>query len=242
MPCACSSCQQHARTLGATQSLTTTAAIHKAYRAAAKLWHPDRFESSQVKRLEAEERFKRIQVAYRELCEHHQHPQRPARPAESVTPSQPRRRIPAIFFGDNAPGCFSAPNFSAEVQKWIAATRLDSTERPIAFIDLFQGRSPITRHILLTDHKMYIRDATDILHVIWYSDIGDITLTDLRADKEQRAWQKLADAIAGPTPHHSLRIAHLNGKLFRELIDHPDDRIKKVIYNFLRQMKSETQA
>jgi hypothetical protein len=242
MPCACSSCQLHARMLGAECSLSTKGAIHKAYRAAAKLWHPDRFENNQVKRLEAEERFKRIQIAYRELCEHHEHPQRAPRTAEPVSPAQQRRRIPTIFFGDNAAGCFSAPNFPVEVQKWIAATRLDSTEKPIAFINLFQGRSRITRYILLTDHKMYIRDATDILHVIWYSDLGEITLTDLHSGKSLGAWQKLAQAIAGPSRRYTLRITKLNGDPFRELIEQPDDRVKKVIYNFLRQMRSETQA
>jgi hypothetical protein len=242
MPCACTTCRLHARTLGAAQLLTTKSAIHKAYRAAAKLWHPDRYENNQRQRLEAEERFKRIQIAYRELCEHHEHPQRAARTAEPVVPAQQRRRIPTIFFGDTAPGCFSAPNFPGEVQKWIAATRLDSTEKPIAFINLFQGRSRITRYILLTDHKMYIRDATDILHVIWYSDLGEIMLTDLHSGKSLGAWQKLAQAIAGPSRHCSLRITKVNGDLFRELIEQPDDRIKKVVYNFLRQMRSETQA
>jgi len=41
-----------------------------AYRAAAKRWHPDRFESDPARRTEAEERFKRVQVAFRELAEH----------------------------------------------------------------------------------------------------------------------------------------------------------------------------
>jgi hypothetical protein len=238
MPCACSSCQLHARTLGAAHSLATKAAIHKAYRAAAKLWHPDRFENNQVRRLEAEERFKRIQIAYTELCEHHEHPVRIARESEFATPVQ-RRRIPTIFFGDTVPGCFAAPHFPAEVQKWIEATRLDNTEKAVGFVGLFQGG---LRYILLTDHKMYIREATDILHVIWYSDIGEITLTDLRAENDLKAWQKLAEAISRRTRHFSLRVAQLNGTPFCELVEQPDDRIKKVIYNFLRQMKSETQS
>jgi|SRR5215831_13534934 len=238
MPCACSSCLLHARTLGAAHSLATRSAIHKAYRAAAKLWHPDRFESNQGKRLEAEERFKRIQIAYRELCEHLEHPQRRAREAEFVSLVQ-KRRIPTIFFGDHAPGCFAAPNFPSEVQKWIAASRLDSTEKPVGFVGLFQGS---LHYVLLTDHKMYMRDATDILHVVWYSDLGEVTLSDLRAEKKPGAWQKLAARLAGNNRRYSLRITQLNGSLFRELVEQPDDRIKKVIYNFLRQMKSETQA
>lgn len=241
MACVCRSCVDHSHTLGAGQALTTKNAIQKAYRAAAKRWHPDRFPSDERKRLEAEERFKRIHAAYEALCEHLENPRPQHREAEFVTPVQ-KRRVPTIFFGDESPGCFAAPNFPDEVQKWIVATRLDSTEKPVAFIDLFQGRSRITRYILLTDHKMYIRDATDILHVIWYSDLGAVAFTDLRAEKEPGTWQKLAAVIKGSTQHHSLRIKQLNGKLFRELTEQPDDRVKKVIYNFLRQMKSETQA
>lgn len=241
MACACRSCVDHSHTLGAGQALTTRNAIQRAYRTAAKRWHPDRFQNDERKRLEAEERFKRIHAAYEALCEHLESPQRVLREAEYVTPVQ-KRRVPSIFFGDESPGCFAAPNFPDEVQRWIKATRLDSTEKPVAFIDLFQGRSRITRYILLTDHKMYIRDATDILNVIWYSDLGEITLTDFRAEKEPGPWQKLAAAIKGRTQHRLLRIKQLNSKLFRELTEQPDDRVKKVIYNFLRQMKSETQA
>lgn len=149
--------------------------------------------------------------------------------------------MPTILFGD-APGCFAAPNFPAEVQKWIVATRLDNTERPVGFVDLFRGRSRISRYILFTDHKMYIRDSTGILSVIWYSDLGEIALTELRSKKGNGAWQKIAETIAGKSQQYSLRIAQLNGKLFRELIEQPDDRVKKVIYNFLRQMRSESQS
>jgi hypothetical protein len=220
------------------QSLTSKAAIHKAYRAAAKLWHPDRFENNQGKRLEAEERFKRIHVAYTELCEHHEHPVRTAREVEFATPLK-RRKVPAIFFGSDAPGCYSGPEFPPEVQKWISATRLDNTERPVGFVGIFHGG---LRYILLTDHKMYIREATDILHVIWYSDLGAMTLADLREEKQVGAWQKLAEVISGRAGHFALRITQVNGTPFCELIEQPDDRIKKVIYNFLRQMKSETQS
>ena len=67
---------QHFPVLGIADPPRSKAAIHKAYRTAAKLWHPDRYENNQRKRLEAEEQFKRIQVAYRELCEHFDNPQR----------------------------------------------------------------------------------------------------------------------------------------------------------------------
>ena len=74
MPCVCESCARHARTLGLEQTPRSRAPLRKAFRAAAKLWHPDRFERDPVLRLEAEERFKQIQVAYRELTEHYEDP------------------------------------------------------------------------------------------------------------------------------------------------------------------------
>lgn len=70
MPCVCERCLRHAKTLGFAPKIPAKAVIRRAYRAAAKLWHPDRFEKTPAKRAEAEERFKRIQVAYRELWEH----------------------------------------------------------------------------------------------------------------------------------------------------------------------------
>jgi hypothetical protein len=89
---------------------------------------------------------------------------------------------------------------------------------------------------------LYIRDSTDILAVIWYSDVGEVTLTELSHGKLQGTWQRIAEKIAGKPQQYALRIGQLNGKLFRELVEQPDDRVKKVIYNFLRQMKSESQS
>lgn len=239
MACVCRTCLQHSTTLGLAQAPSSKSAIHKAYRAAAKLWHPDRFENNQRKQVEAEERFKRIQIAYRELCDHWENPVRRPRDTEFVTPVR-TQRIPAIFFGD-APGCYAAPHFPADAQLWIDATGLNSTETPVGFVDMFPGRGNISRYILLTNHKMYIRDATDILSVIWHADLGEVELIDSQAKGAAGPWQKLAEKLAGRTQRYSLRIKRLNGKLFRELKDQPDDRVKKVIYNFLLQMKSESQ-
>jgi hypothetical protein len=46
------------------------AVIKEAYRDAVKVWHPDRFENDPRLRAKSEEKFKLIQVAYRELIEH----------------------------------------------------------------------------------------------------------------------------------------------------------------------------
>src|SRR3954447_23140214 len=116
MACICRSCLQHLPVLGVADPPRTKAAIHKPYRTAAKLWHPDRYENNQRKRLEAEEQFKRIQIAYRELCEHFDNPQRRfvernyrGRDINDIYSAESFSRVaapPIIFFGD-AHHCFS---------------------------------------------------------------------------------------------------------------------------------------
>ncbi len=88
---------------------------------------------------------------------------------------------------------------------------------------------------------MYVRDASGILSVIWYVDLGSIRLVD-RKDQKQGAWQRIAEKIAGKTQRYSLQIDRLDLSRFYTLTDRPDDRVKKVVYNFLRQMKSNSQS
>ena len=240
MACVCKSCLEHSRTLGIVHVAKSKSALHRAYRAAAKLWHPDRFEDNQRKRLEAEDRFKCIHAAYLALCEHFENPTKRQREAEFVTPIQPNPQ-PTIHFGD-APGCFAVGNFPDYVKEAIEAAHLDSTEIPVGFIDLSGGNARATRYILLGNHKMYIRDASGILSVVWYVDLGEVNLVDLQAERKPGAWQRIAETIAGKAQCHALQINRLDGSLFRVLTDRPDDRVKKVIYNFLRQMKSNSQS
>jgi hypothetical protein len=216
------------------------AAIHRAYRAAAKLWHPDRFEGNQRKRLEAEERFKRIHAAYQALCVHFENPTRESPEAEFVSPIR-KIPTPTIHFG-GAPECFVTPAFPVRVREAIAGIRIENSDPPVGFIDLSPGSLSSSHFILFTGHRMYVRDSSGILSVVWYSDLGDVELVDLQVGKKPRAWQRIAESIAGKAQRSSLRICRLNGTLFRELTDRPDDTVKKVVYNFLRQMKSNWQS
>ncbi len=77
--------------------------------------------------------------------------------------------------------------------------------------------------------------------MIWYSDLGSIRLVDRKGEK-QGAWQRIAEKVAGKTQRCSLQIDRLDLSRFRTLTDRPDDRVKKVVYNFLRQMKSNWQS
>ena len=240
MACACRACLQHSKTLGIAQAPNSKSAIHKAYRAAAKLWHPDRFENNQRKRLEAEERFKRIRAAYEALCEHFDNPIRRAREAEFVTPVR-TDPTPTISFGD-APDCYAWPHFPARIREAVEAARVENSDPPVGYIDLSAGSRRSSQFILLTKHRMYIRDAAGILSVVWYADLGEIKLIDPQAGRGQGTWQRIAETLAGKTQRYSLEIKRLNGTRFRMLDDRPDDRVKKVVYNFLRQMKSNSQS
>ena len=239
MACVCRACLQHSRSLGIANTPASKSAIHKAYRAAAKLWHPDRFEGNQRKRLEAEERFKRINAAYLALCEHFDNPIKRQRDREFVTPAR-TDPTPTISFG-NAPDCFAAPRFPVRIREAIEGTRVENSDPLVGFIDLSAGSVRCSQFILLTKHRMYVRDASEILSVIWYADLGEVNLVDLEAKKKPGAWQRIAETIAGKAQRYSLQINRLDGSRFRVLTDRPDDRVKKVVYNFLRQMKSNSQ-
>ena len=240
MPCICKSCVEQSRVLGVGQAFTSKHAIHKAYRAAAKSWHPDRFEADELKRLEAEERFKSIQAAYQQLCEHFENPVRRPREAEYVTPLR-TQAPPTIFFGD-VPGCFSGPHFPAMVRECITATRPETSETPVGFVDMAPEKATISRYILLTNHRMYIRDAMELLTVIWYDDLGDIRLVDRNAGKKPTLWRNMAAKLSRNQQKFELHIHRHNGNYFYTLSDRPDDSVKKVIYNFLLQMKSKSQG
>jgi hypothetical protein len=67
--CCCSRCVAGLRVLSLGAGATEES-IHEAYLDLAKVWHPDRFEADQRLKARAEEQFKLIQVAVRELQEH----------------------------------------------------------------------------------------------------------------------------------------------------------------------------
>ena len=240
MACGCRVCLDHFRILGITAPPASKSGLHKAYRAAAKRWHPDRFPNDEGKRRDAEDRFKRIHSAYEALCLHFENPVlTPLDDVEFVTPVR-RYPKPVIAFGD-VPDCYVEPHFPARVRDAIDAARLENSDQPVGFIDLTPGSPSISEFILLTRHRMLVRDSSGILAVIWYSDLGSIRLVDLN-DEKQSAWQKIAATISGKTQRYSLQVDRLDLSRFQTFTDRPDDRVKKVVYNFLRQMKSNSQS
>ena len=243
MPCACERCIRHSRTLGLPAKPPSKASIRKAYRASAKLWHPDRFENNPSRRLQAEEQFKLIQVAYRELTEHCEKPERePSVTTKSAGPVA--RPAPApVFFGD-APGCFVFPYLPAAVVN-IFAAYLQDTECAVAYVDLSMTgirREIGTQYILLTDRRIIVRDAMGVVSLLWYSDLGEIRLLDRHEVRMPSLWERIVEKTWGIKHRRVLQINRQNGLHFISLLGQTHDNVKKVVYNFLLQMKQQSRT
>ena len=259
MPCACDQCLQHSKTLGLAPSAFSHELIHKAYRDAAKLWHPDRFESAPEQLPEAEEHFKLVQVAYRELTAHQENPvlessmEGWATPSRSVVmtesqvfvadPFAPKVESPQLTFG-NTPGCFTAPRLPVHVEKIIAA-HLAPGQRALAIIDLSRNGSPggdFSQFLLLASHGVIVRDSMSLTSLIWYSDLGEINMIDQRRRGKLNIWNRLLETVSGTQQKYALLIYRRNGALFYRLAGQTDDSVKKVIYNFLLRKKYQPLA
>jgi hypothetical protein len=239
MPCVCERCLEHARTLGLGQQPSSQTAMRKAFKAAAKLWHPDRFEKQPDQQHEAEERFKLIQIAYRELTEHHENPVEWPVELAFATPVG-AADTPTISFG-GAPGCFVAPNFSLNAERIIAA-HVREPDRALAIVDLSGPASPpgtLAQYILFTSHGVFVRDALNLVSLLWYEDLGEIRLTDKRRNGKLGLWQTIIERLSGTEQKYSLEIYRRNGALLHTIASQVDDSIKKVIYNFLQQKKPQ---
>jgi hypothetical protein len=247
MPCACLQCEQHTKTLGLAGKWLSRAALRKAFRAEAKRWHPDRFEKEPARRAEAEEHFKVIQVAYRELWEHLETPVATApdpesvpQPAEEPAETHKRPEPPPIFFG-GAPGCYAWPHFPSRAAE-IIADHLQETERALAFIDLShrgEGTKPPTEYLLLTDYRIFVRNHLFIVSLLWYTDMGEVRVVDQFQDGKQGMWQRIVETFSGIQQRYALEIDRHTGARFCTLTGELDDSVKKVVYNFLRQAKTQ---
>jgi hypothetical protein len=262
MPCVCERCARHAQTLGLEQTPRSRAPLRKAFRAAAKLWHPDRFERDPIKRLEAEEHFKQIQVAYRELTEHYEEPVKwpvesgsagsgfgepafaasgytaPRYTAPGHTPPDNAAAAPPISFG-GAPSCFVAPDFSPIAVR-IIVRHLRDAERAFAIVDLSGPASlpgSFAQFILLADEGIFVRDSRDLVSLLWYAHLGEIRLVAKPRRGLPGLWQRFLERLSGTEQKYQLEIWRRDGTLFHTIAGQVDDSIKKVIYNFLQQKR-----
>ena len=259
MPCACDQCRRHAGVLGLGRQPLTRPVLRKAFLAAAKQWHPDRFERDPVQRAAAEERFKLIEAAYRELWEHVKRPVRPTRdgwagqeagtasgaepgaPATGATPKQPA--LPHIFLG-GMPGGYDAAHFPHAVREIVAA-HLQETERALAFLDLSttpKRPGDLSQYLLLTSYRIFYRERMGIVSLLWYVDLGEISLTEPPPDRKPSLRQRIRARFSPLQRTSTLEIHRHTGALFCTLTAEADDTAKKVVYNFLRQVKPADHA
>ncbi len=243
MPCVCAQCLQHSRTLGLTEGADSKAAIRKAYHEAAKAWHPDLFENDPAQQLEAEEKFKAVQVAYTELLEHFDNPAEP--PMEPVAGdlfTRPARvdDEPRIDF-HGAHGCYTEQDFPPQALD-IIWSHVREPDRALAIVDLSRHGSPLgnlSQYILFTLHGIYVRDAHGILSLLWYGDLGELRFVDQRKQGKLPLWQRFIERISGTEQKYSLAIYRRDGTLFYAIASQADDGVKKVIYNFLQQKRPQ---
>jgi hypothetical protein len=259
MSCDCTQCRQHYRTLGIAYGIPSESEVEEAYHESVKQWHPDLYENYASLRAEAEERFKQIQIAFRELKEHNSatggrpvevpavqyaSPASSAQYAASAQYSQPAQpaAAPELSF-DGAPGCLTAPQFTEEIKQMIA-DHLGRLGSALAIVDLAGARSyaaGYSQFFLLAASGIMARDARNIVSVLWYKDLGEITLIDRRKQGKPGLWQKLVEGSSGDKPESSLQIYRSNGTQFITIGPQVDERAKRIIYNFLLSKKDQAQ-
>lgn len=240
MPCVCARCLRHCRTLGLDQETGSRSVIHRAYRRAAKKWHPDRFEREPGKRQEAEEQFKLIQAAYNELLEHLAAPVEAERVEDEFEKREQPANLPSISFG-GAPGCFVWPNFS--LRAWEVIIQLgQDLEQALAIVDLSAPPSQpgsLSQYLLLTLNGIFVRDWRNRISLVWYHDLGEVKLVNRLSGQKPAILQKLAAKFSGNQPRLKLEIQRRNGSEFLAIAGEADDNVKKVLYRFLLKKKSE---
>lgn len=238
MGCPCERCIRHSKTLGFRAGSASQAEIRKAYRRAAKAWHPDRFANDAVKRQEAEERFKQIQEAFRELIEHNPHGW--AAPVETIaTAPEPMRAAPRILF-DGSYGCYSMPDVPP-IAEQIIARNLGQFDSALAIIDL-SGMGNFSEFLLLATHGVMMRDRLHIVSLVSYADVREVRIIDRNLRPESGWWSRLAAKITNTGPRYALEIVKKDGTVFCSLSKEMNDGVKTVVYRFLQQQKQYMQA
>ena len=244
MSCDCGKCREHYRTLGVGYGIPTESEIQDAYREAIKQWHPDLYENFASLRADAEERFKQIQVAYRELKEHNAVAmESPAEIASAeIVPEKPED-TPSISFG-GAPGCLVAPHFTPEAEE-IIGHYIGKLGMAVAIVDLTGSRSQTRSYaqfFLLADLGIMVRDAHNIVSLLWYKDLGEINLIDRQKHGKLGMWQSLVESVSGSQTKYALEIYRINGALFYSISGQVEDSVKTAINDFLQLKKIQSHS
>jgi hypothetical protein len=254
MSCECGQCRQHFRTLGIAYGVPSESEIQDAYNEAVKQWHPDLYENYASLRAEAEERFKQIQVAFRELKEHNAPGYTPpvkassvqyeqsasyASPAESAPPAQ-TAAAPELSF-DGAPGCLVASQFTSDVKELIAG-HLGKQETALAIVDLSGSRSrfpSFAQFLLIGGRGIMVRNARGIVSLLWYKDMGELRWIEGQSGSKSGSWHKIIGSLSGGHGGCQLAIHRGDGALFLSLTDQAEDSVKRALYDFFLGKKAQ---
>ena len=245
MSCDCAQCRQHYRTLGIAFGIPEESAIEEAYRESIKQWHPDLYENYASLRADAEEHFKQIQVAYRELKEHNTTSAGlPAEGAVVQSPAavtQPKEETPAASSVD-VPGMLTAQHFTLQIEEMLAS-QLGKSIEALAIADL-SGSGPragsYSQYLLLTTRGIMVRDIGKKISLLLYTELGEIKLIDRHRDGKLSPWQKLMEGISGSQPNCELQIYRSNGVPFYSISSQADDSVKAAVCSLLESQRDQT--
>ena len=251
MSCLCAACRDHARTLGLARWPASKKAVHRAYRSAAKLWHPDRFANDEAKIHEAEERFKVLQAAYRELAEHNpdESPEENRKEADDAAEAagsgdsefEPKpQAMPAQIPFASAPGCYSVSQFPPQAQAAVAR-HLGLYHYAVAIADL-SGDGSFDRFFLLASHGVIVKDGSGSISLLLYKDLGRMDIVNRESAGKTGLWEKIAGGITGIQPAYSLEIFRRSGAEFCSLTSQLGDAAKVAIYQYLTRKKLQYRA
>lgn len=233
MVCGCDRCMVHLRTLGIDEMPQSADVIKEAYRDSVKVWHPDRFEGDSRLRAKAEEQFKRVQVAFRELTEHGSKQGVKGCEAES----REREVAPSVPFG-NFKGCLSATEIPTGLDRRIKKqTGMKVGEKILGIVDLSHTTDKpgdYSKFLLLTNRGIWVNDTFTSTVFLSYRDLGQVRLIDHQnLDRKLGWWKRQVERASGTNQKTSLEISKRDGSHFFTLSAPADDSIKAVVNNFL---------
>jgi hypothetical protein len=139
------------------------------------------------------------------------------------------------------PGCLVASQFTEEIKEMIA-DHLGRLGSALAIVDLSGARSysaGYSQFFLLAASGIMARDGRNIVSVLWYKDLGEISLIDKSKQGKPGFWQKLVEGNSGGRPESSLQIYRSNGTQFISIGPQVDEGAKRIIYNFLLSKKDQ---
>jgi hypothetical protein len=125
----------------------------------------------------------------------------------------------------------------------IIARHLGKIDTALAIVDLGGARSypaSYSHFLLLATRGIMVRDARNIVSLLWYKDLGDIHLIDKQG--KPGMWQSLVGGSSSGHSKYALEIYRNDGMLFHAISGQVEDSVKKIIYDFLLIRKSQMQS